>query len=187
MKLLILLLALYALGAAACTAGRRPRVLTDADLDAGATARVGESVLLTDFPRCFPRAAIRPTSQKGKWWLRSFRTVGGRQGKLLCVEERDKTTPESCLAPALTYPLKLSGTYDIWVQTYRPTFGGGIDLKLTRDKVYATIDPWEERIGGWPPRPEQTGRLVEVFWKTADLAGQSLHIRQPRGTYQSLW
>lgn len=106
---------------------------------------------------------------------------------MLCVEARDKEQPESCLVPTLTYPLDLSGTYDVWVGTYRPKYGGGVDLKLTRDKVYATIDPWQTDLRVWPPPPEKIGRLVEVLWKTDTLDGQNLHLRQPHATFQSMW
>ncbi|NPV45981.1 MAG: hypothetical protein HPY69_03410 [Armatimonadetes bacterium] len=160
--------------------------LTDRDLAAGRVPKVGDTVTLSDFRQCFPRLAVSSSSTKGKWWLRPY-TANGERGQMLCVEERDLERPESCLAPALTYPLALSGTYDLWVGTYRPDYGGGVDVKLTRDKVYATIDPWQAHLGQWPPPAETVERLVEVFWKTADLTGQSLQLRQPHGTYQSLW
>jgi hypothetical protein len=173
--------------AMAATADRQPRTLTDADLDKGTTPAVGDVVMLRDFRRCFPHSAISTTSLPGKWWDRKYTTADGQQGRMLCVEARDVKAPETCLAPALTYPLKLTGTYDIWVGTYRPKYGGGIDIKLTRDKVYGTIDPWQEEITGWPPPADKTGKLVEVLFKTDELAGQSLQLRQPHGTYQSWW
>jgi len=181
---LAMIFALVACGALAQPAGRP---LTDADIRVGVEPQVGDTVLLSDFASCFPRSAISTESVKGEWWLRSYATADGQSGKMLCVEERDKEKPHTCLAPALTYPLHLSGTYEIWVGTYRPKFGGGLDIKLTREKVYSTIDPWEEPIDSRPLREGQAGRLVEMLWQTADLAGQSLHIRQPHGTYQSLW
>ena len=180
------LLVLPALLAGGAYAKSSPRTLTDADLRAGTEPRIGDTVMLTDFASCFPRSAIVPDSVKGKWWLRPY-TAGDQIGKMICVEERDKEHPETCLAPALTYPLKLKGTYEIWVGTVRPKFGGGVDLKLTRDKIFSTLDPWEAPIDSWPLHPGQADRLVEMLWQTADLTGQNLHIRQPHGTYQSLW
>ena len=161
------------------------RILSDEDLSAGQKPRVGDTVILSDFSRCYPRSGLRTESVKGKWWLRPYRTASGQTGTMLCVEERDMDNPQSCLVPALTYHLNLEGIYDIWVGTYRPIFYGGVDIKLTRDKVYGTIDPREEEITGWPPG--QAGNLVEMFYKTADLTGQRIHLRQPHGTYQSLW
>ncbi|MCX7425399.1 MAG: hypothetical protein NTW96_07200 [Planctomycetia bacterium] len=161
--------------------------LTEADLDAGKRPAVGDSVLLKDFSRCTPNAAVVGQNVKGKWWLRPYRTSSGATGKMLCVEARDKDNPQTCIAPELTYPVNLDGVYDIWVGTYQPLFGGGIDIKLSRDKVYGTIDPQEVSIGQWPLPRDQYGTLVQVLFKTADLTGQQIHLRQPHGTYQSLW
>jgi len=172
---------------AAVGASAEPRVLTDASLASGQHPEVGDTVILSDFARCFPHSAIGPENKAGTWWLRPYTTAAGTSGKMLCVEARDKEKPETCVAPPVTYPLALSGVYDIWVCTYRPEFGGGIDIKLTRDKVYGTIDPWECPLDAWPPKPGSAGKLVEVFWKTADLSGQNISLRQPHGTYQSLW
>lgn len=161
--------------------------LSQGDLDAGTSPAIGDVVVLDDFERCFPRSAIEDMSRKGKWWLRPYSTEQ-RRGKMICVEERDMERPETCLAPALTYPLALEGVYDIWVGTYRPPLqGGGVDIKLTRDKFYFTVNPNEDGVREWPPAAEKVGRLVECFYKTADLTGQHIHLRQPRGVYQSLW
>jgi hypothetical protein len=161
--------------------------LSDADLGAGRQPAVGDTVILRDFGQCFPRSACATTSVRGKWWLRAYTTPGGQRQRMLCVERRDKEAPETCLVPALTYPLRLSGVYDVWVCTYRPAYGGGIDIKLTGDKVYGTIDPWQVELRRWPPPADSVDRLVEVFWRTADLTGQNVHLRQPHGTFQSLW
>ncbi len=163
------------------------KTLTGEDIRAGQKPQVGDVVILKDFVNCYPRSAIKAESVKGKWWLRSYRTESGSAGEMLCVEERDMDDPASCIAPELKYHLNLEGTYDIWVATYRPIFGGGIDIKLTRDETYAPIDPWEEEITQWPPRDDQIGRIVELFWKTADLTDQNIYLRQPHGTYGSLW
>lgn len=166
----------------------KPRTLTDADLTAGAKPAIGDVVMLRDFARCFPHSAVVSENVKGKWWLRPYRTAGN-DAKMLCVEQRDKANndPHDCIAPTLTYPVQLEGVYDIWVGTYRPICGGGMDIKLTRDKVFGTVDPWEEEIRQWPPRKDQIDKLVEMFWKTADVTGQDIHLRQPKGTYQSNW
>ena len=177
------LLVVASLGLATAAWGAQ---LTDADLAAGRQPAVGDTVILSDFGACYPRSACAPTSTRGKWWLRGYTTASGQAGRMLCVEERDKEHPETCLAPALTYPLKLAGVYDIWVGTYRPRYGGGVDIKLTADKVFGSIDPWQKELRQWPPPEADVGRLVEVFFKTAELSGQSLHLRQPDQTYQSL-
>ena len=70
---------------------------------------------------------------------------------MICIEQRDMDNPKSCLVPAITYPVELEGIYDIWIGTYIPVNAGGIDIKLTRDKVYSPIDPAEDGIKQWPP------------------------------------
>lgn len=178
-----IVLSVMAMGRAA----GEPRVLTDADLASGEQPAIGDTVVLKDFIRCFPHSAVGMENKPGMWWLRAYKTAAGTEGKMLCVEARDKEKPETCIAPSLTYPLSLSGVYDIWVGTYRPEFGGGIDIKLTHDKVFGTIDPWEYAIDAWPLQPGHAGKGIEVFWKTADVTGQNIALRQPHGTYQSLW
>jgi len=168
------------------TLSHAAKTLTDSDLEAGKLPAYGDTIILSDFTRCRPRSAVSAASEKGKWWLRPYETASGA-GKMLCVQERDMDDPQSCIAPPLTYPLNLKGTYDIWVATYRPVFGGGIDVKLTRDKAYTCINPWEEEINQWPPPADKVGRLVECFYKTAQVDGQDIQFRQPFGTYQSLW
>lgn len=160
----------------------------DAAIAGGAAPVVGDSVVLRDFARCTPGDSILRESAKGKWWLRPYRAESGSEAVMLCVEERDMDDPQSCIAPPLTYPLALEGVYDIWVGTYRvPEYGGGIDIKLTRDKTYTYIDPAEDNVPSWPPDAEQTSRLVECFYKTADMSGQSIRLRQPHGSYDSWW
>jgi len=159
--------------------------LGDEDIASGRIPAFGDTIILSDFARCEPSTALSESSQKGKWWLRPHTTEKG-SGRILCVEQRDMDDPESCIAPALTYPLDLKGAYDIWVAVYRPVFGGGIDIKLTTDRTYTHMDPWEEAHNDWTP-PAKVGNLVECFYKTAKLRGQDIHLRQPHGTYQSFW
>ena len=159
--------------------------LTERDLAAGFEPSIGDTVILSDLARCQPQHAIALENVKGKWWLRRYTTESG-QGEMLCVEQRDMQDPQSCLAPALTYPLRLEGTYDIWVGTYRDVAQGGIDIKLSGDTTYFPIRPaLEDAIDQWPPT--DTGRLVECFWTTRELAGQEILLRQPHGTYGTIW
>ncbi len=161
--------------------------LTDSDLAAGKMPNIGDTVILSDFANCFPRSAISTKSEKGNWWLRPYKT-DSTTGKMLCVEERDVNDPQSCIAPELTYNIDLEGIYDIWVCTYRPTFGGGVDIKLTNDKYYTVIDPWQVEVRQhWPMSKDKYGMLVEYFYKTADITDQNIHLRQPHHTYQTMW
>ena len=163
-------------------------VLTDTDLERGEQPRVGDTVILSDFEKCSPSSAISTTSVKGQWWLRPYKTTSGKLGKMLCVEERDRDNPQSCVAPPVTYSVQLDGVYDIWVGTYRTIHYGGVDIKLTRDKTFAPIQPaLEDGVDAWPPEDNKVGRVIECFYKTADLARQNIHLRQPHGTYNGVW
>ena len=59
--------------------------LTDKDLAAGKKPKVGDTVILSDFTKCFPRSALSSKSEKGKWWLRPYKTET-TEGVMLCVE-----------------------------------------------------------------------------------------------------
>ncbi|MCP4644725.1 MAG: hypothetical protein GY851_30065 [bacterium] len=181
-----ILVVAFTVTAVCCMSWCHAADLTDADLAKGTLPAVGDTVMLTDFASCFPHSAITTASEKGKWWLRPY-TVNGEAGAMLCVEERDQENPATCIAPVLTYPIDLEGVYDISVGTYRPVYGGGIDIKLTRDKFYYTVTPREDGVKGWPPAEEKVGRLIECFYTTADLTGQGIHLRLPYGTYDSYW
>lgn len=170
-----------------CVSGEAGESPGNEENRAGSPTAEGATIILDDFATCLPRSAIATESVKGKWWLREYHTASGQTGTMLCVEERDMDNPETCLVPEVKYPVKLEGMYDIWVGTYRPAFGGGVDIKLSRDKVYGTLDPWQTGLNQWPPPDEQTGRIVECFWKTADLTDQDIYLRQPHGTYGSFW
>ncbi|MBP8954719.1 MAG: hypothetical protein KBI47_20185, partial [Armatimonadetes bacterium] len=63
--------------------------LTDADILAGKTPQVGDVVILSDFSRCEPATAIGAQSEKGKWWLRPYKTAT-TSGMMLGIEERDR-------------------------------------------------------------------------------------------------
>jgi len=169
------------------TMSRAAGTLTDEDIKAGRQPQVGDTVVLDGFANCSPSSAIRQESVEGKWWLRDYRTADGRTRTMLCVEERDRDAPASCIAPELTYDVNLEGVYDIWVGTYRDVGFGGIDIKLSNDRVYMPINPCDDGVTAWPQPADQVGRLAECFYKTADLTGQDIHLRQPHGTYGTFW
>jgi len=162
-----------------------PRALTDRDLDAGVIPQAGDEVTLRDFSRMMPRDALSRSSERGKWWLRRYRQDGGDEATMLMTVERDMGTPESCLVPALTYPLGLEGWYEVWIGTYRGDYGGGIDVRLSGDECFVHIEPQQVTWKPKAPKP-RSELIVEVNYKPAvDLAGQSLVFQQPYGSYES--
>ena len=145
-----------------------------------------EEFVIDDFSRTHPQAAIARRSEKGKWWLRPFRTATGQEGHMLCVEARDMEDPQSCIVPPLTLPLARSGWHQIWIGTYRPRLGGGVDVRLSNERCFEHVDP--QQVRSLTPEEDHSGRLVEVlFREAAELTGQDLIVQQPYGTYQSLY
>jgi len=125
-------------------AGADSAELTEADLDVGKQPAIGDCVLLKDFSRCTPDAAVVGQSEKGKWWLRPYRTSSGATGKMLCVEARDKENPQTCIAPELTYPTKLDGLYEIWVGTCPNILRQEVDAGLTPSRVKGERVEWQD-------------------------------------------
>jgi hypothetical protein len=159
--------------------------LSQADLDRGTVPKPGDQVILRDFARLAPQEAIGKTSVPGKWWLRPYKTDRGETGTMLMTVQRNMARPESCIVPAVTYPLSLKGWYEIWVATYRGPYGGGIDVRLTGDDCFVHLDP--QQVDFHPKRPKpRVGAIVEINYKpAADLTGQGLVFQQPFGTYES--
>ena len=161
------------------------RVLTQSDLDSGTEPRPGDEVILRDFARLTPRSALSPESARGKWWLRKYKTDDDSERVLLMTVERDMDRPESCLVPQVTYPLSLTGWYEVWIATYRGPYGGGVDVRLSDDDCFVHIDPQQVAWKPQGPKP-RVGAIVEINYRPAvRIDGQNLIFQQPYGTYES--
>ena len=161
------------------------RTLTQADLDRGIMPKPGDEMILRDFSRLSPQDALSKTSQRGKWWLRPYKTKDGQSGTMLMTVERDMDRPATCLVPRVTYPLSLRGWYAIWIATYRGPYGGGIDVRLTGDDCFVHMDPQQVAFHAKAPEP-RVGAIVEITYKPAvEMTGQGLVFQQPYGSYES--
>ncbi len=168
-----------------CSHTASAKTLTDANVAAGAVPKPGDEVILRDFSKLTPADAITTKSQRGKWWLRPYTTDDGKNGTMLMTVERDMDKPETCLVPAVRYPLELEGWYAVWIATYRGPYGGGIDARLSGDDCFVHLDPQQVALNKKRPKP-RVGAIVEINLKpAADLTGQGLVFRQPFGTYES--
>ena len=153
---------------------------------APAEMRPGDEIVVTDMSLLRPQATISQKSEKGKWWHRSYTVPGNDEEQfLVCVEERDMEDPESCIAPQLALPLELEGWYEVWVRTYRPRLGGGIDVRLSGEKYFFHCNPLEIATAEGMAHPPFDA-LVDVFYRASDLGGQCLVFQQPYGTYDSV-
>ncbi len=159
--------------------------LTQADLDRGAKPKAGDEIILRDFSRLSPKNATTTKSQRGKWWLRPYQEKDGQKHTMLMTVERDMEKPESCIVPTVTYPLGLDGWYEIWIGTYRGAYGGGVDVRVSKDDCFVHIDPQQVAFHAKRPKP-RVGAIVEMNYKPAvDISGQNILIRQPFGTFES--
>jgi len=140
----------------------------------------GDEIILDGMSRFGPAKAIADSSRKGMWWRRRYQ-IGDTSRDLLCVEEHDRADPESCLAPPISLPLSLTGWYEVWVRTYRPAAGGGIDVRLSDEPYFHHLDPQEVRSAPGDKAP----RLVDMRFRACDLTGRALEFQQPFGTFES--
>ncbi|MBN1344805.1 MAG: hypothetical protein JXQ73_19080 [Phycisphaerae bacterium] len=173
----------------ALAASAQPRTLTQQDLDRGATPAPGDQIILRDWSRLSPKDALSDRSTPGKWWRRRYneKDKPGDGGTILMTVERNMDRPDTCIVPAVTYPLALRGWYSVWVATYRGAYGGGVDVRLTGDDCFVHMDPQQVAYHSERPKP-RVGAIVEINYRpAADLTGQGLVFQQPFGTYESFW
>jgi hypothetical protein len=131
-------------------------------------ARSKDAILISDMSTVTPQAALsRDIRRERKWKVLEYETKAGLKGK--CISSLPDTG-----APEVTLPLNLKGWYAIYVGLGgmgRFAFGQESEarLKLTNDVTYQ-----HRRYSG------ARDDIDEVFFKAADLTGQSLHIAQMR-------
>ena len=140
----------------------------------------GDEIVIEDMGRFGPAKVVADTSRKGMWWRRRYQ-IGDTPGEMLCVEEHDRADPGSCLAPGISLPLFLTGWYEVWVRTYRPAAGGGIDVRLSDEPYFHHLDPQEVRSDPG----DKASRLVDMRFRACDLTGRALEFQQPFGTFES--
>lgn len=117
--------------------------------------------VLTDMGLCTPAAALSPAAAKGAWQLFGYE-AGGMKGRMIWASDEAG-------APPLTLPLNASGWHAVFVGLADPSsLGCQALLRLSGDPAFV-------------PRSRTAGQIEEVFFKAADLTGQSLHIAQQSG------
>ncbi|MBI3922684.1 MAG: hypothetical protein HY318_14780 [Armatimonadetes bacterium] len=115
-------------------------------------------VVLSDMGQCTPASALAPHARRGHWRLIDYEG-GGWKGRMVWASEETA-------APPLTLPLQARGWHAIYLGLADPSYLGCKALvKLTRDPAYV-------------PRSVTSGPIEEVFFKVAEVSGQSLHFSQ---------
>ena len=148
-----------------------------------------EAIYLSDLDRSEPRSALARGWKHGTWRL--FDYTAERDAETIDIESihdafDQKPDPERTFsgtlllamhdsrAPEIAYSPDRTGWHRIYIGIYQKPFEGAnaIDVRLSRDPAFTTL---EGREGG---KDHQESRLLEIYWKTADLTGQDIHFRQ---------
>ena len=157
-------------------------------------AQLMENIYLTDLSKCEPSTAIGEAYQPDHWICYDYETED-LQGKAVFAGPFDR-------APDLTLDLNAAGWHHIYIGIHYGIVGDitqergehagkniatqFLRLRLSSDKSFDIIQPEFPRQrqhdyyippDPGPELPEAlTGQMVEVYWKTADLTGTSLHF-----------
>jgi hypothetical protein len=118
--------------------------------------------VITDMGLCAPGSSLSPRAEKGRWQLIDYET-GSMKGRMIWASEEADAAP-------LSLPLNVKGWHAIFVglASSSSIFESHALLRLTSDMAYV-----QRTFAG--------GAINEVFFKAADLSGQSLHISQESG------
>ena len=162
-----------------------PASETDTPPSSATVAGNDQSILIrSDLSICSPRERLAPGFAKDRWQLSEYETVDGIRG-VMASARPDHACGE------LTLPLNANGVFRIFLgihQTkshYRGRSSyGQLEVKLTDDAGFRRVGPEDETVD--PDGTTKFGEddpsihkvITEAYWKTADLAGQSLTFRQ---------
>ena len=124
-------------------------------------------VYLTDMDSCVPADSLSRESQRGYWKMYDYETSGFSGVLLMVGPETD--------APDITYPLNVTGWHAVSIGIH-PTDRGQSEqsrllAKLSDEETYVDLT-WQ------PDGHLSRQRLEEIYWKTADLTGQQVQLRQ---------
>ncbi len=156
-----------------------------------------EPKLISDLSLCAPKSALSRGKRPNHWRLVDYETEDGLKGTMLFAD------PELG-APELELPLETSGPHRVYlgINYTKSSYGdhlhyaewslyGQIEVRLTADRGFtrvaaeqAVMD--EGRVGSRMGKGKMINRSIqETYWKTADLSGQSLHLRLPGDPYNN--
>lgn len=144
-------------------------------------------ILHADLSRCLPASALSRTFEKGRWQLIDYATAEFEGTMVSALPE------DAC--GELQLPLGATGPHKIYLginytKTHYPEWSpyGQLDVKLTGDAGFRRVGAEAESV-----RDDGTSKLgsgsevyntiQEAYWKTADVSGESLIVRQPQYPY----
>ncbi len=154
---------------AAALAGLSLPLRTQASSGAGqAPATRDGAVYLTDLDRCRPASALSTRLKRGTWKTLEYETDDFGGTMLVAMEES--------AAPDLTYALNRGGWHRIYVGIYRKPFEQPkqVEVKLSGDPAFTIV------TGRRGETDHRENWIDDIYWKSADLSGRDLLIRQTR-------
>lgn len=121
-------------------------------------SQASKGVILPDMGQAVPRSALTSRAKHGKWKLIPYE-AGKIKGAMVWAS--DETN-----APELTLPLNAGGWHAVYLGLASPSsVARQVLIRLSRDPAFVV-------------RYRTGGQIEEVFFKVADLTGQSLHLAQ---------
>ena len=126
----------------------------------------GRAIYLTDLDQCRPSAALSQRSKRGAWRTLGYETESFSGTMLVAIEESE--------APEITYSVERAGWHQILIGIYRKPFKQSfqVQVKLTDDPAFTTL------TGRRGETDHQENWIDDVYWKTADLTGRGITLRQ---------
>ena len=121
-------------------------------------AHSGKATVLRDMGKVEPTSALTQRAKRNRWKLVPYE-IGNHEGRMIWASDETH-------APEVKLPLNARGWHAVFVGIASPSsLARQVLLRLTRDPAFVQ-------------RARVAGQVEEVFFKAADLTGQSLHIAQ---------
>ena len=140
--------------------------------------RTGTPIYFADLSRAQPESALTRQEKRFAWRLIDYETAHFKGTLVFAGEEAQ--------APDLTLGLDTAGVHDVYVgmfnTAWRPYQNMNVRARLSGDPAFSTLFlPAPEGLTSGVPEDDTVRgpRIQEVYFKTADLSGQDLIIRQP--------
>ena len=142
--------------------------MTDRIADRGL---VNEPVYITDLSAVEPADAVGPVPAFHRWRAMAY-TAGDLSGQMLLAG------PETA-APDVTLDLNASGWHSVSLGLMPPPGYEGAPLKVLARLSGDTTPTMLTAEAGHPDRGHDL-RIVDLYWRSADLTGQQLVLEQPQ-------
>ncbi|HEY2974351.1 MAG TPA: hypothetical protein VGJ48_17675 [Pyrinomonadaceae bacterium] len=133
-------------------------------------ANSSKALVLTDMTKCEPTSALSPIIKKGHWKVIPYELIAGPSGKMIWA------SPET-EAPVMKLPLEVKGWHAILV--------GVFSGSEAPSKVHLKLEGDPASLMRANNSNECYGNVLEVFFKVANLQGESLEVGQQSSGFSS--